>query len=751
MIAEVRRHPRHLVLFALVAGLLCGGWAPPAAAPVALAGMCLAGGRGLAVLAVVAVLGGALVAEARRTALATGALPAPLGESVRVRATLLEPLHERASGELVARVDVGGEPLLLKVRDRSLLSAASSPGDVLAVAGRVEDLDDYDAIQRRRGALAALEAEDVDAIGARRGGLLGTLDGVRRRAEAGLGEGVPQSEGALLAGMVLGRDDLIDTDTEEAFRASGLAHLLAVSGTNVLLLATLVLAAGALLGLPLRTRLAAALVLVALYVPLTGAGPSIQRAGVMGAAGLVAALAGRPSSRAYALGLAAAVTLTLNPSAAADAGWQLSFAAVVGLMVLARPLREHLVGRRVPAPLAEATAMTLAATVATAPLLAVHFSQVSLVSLPANLMAAPVIAPIMWLGMLASAAAQVDTALAAPFTALAAPLVGFVDLIAARAAALPHAVVAVELPGVLGAVVGYAALTAAWFAHRRVARGPRRAGLAAAVVILGVLAVTPAQGFPRPAPGETVVSFLDIGQGDATLIERDGQSVLFDTGPAGGPIVSRLREVGVERLDALVITHAQDDHEGAALPVVAGFRPRLIVDGGAGWPTPVQRALPAAAAAAGSRVMTAAAGDELRIGPLRLDVRWPSEAVAQLPPIGDPNGRAMVVHLRSGGFDLLLAADAETAVTGALDLDPVEALKVAHHGSDDPGLPAQLEQLRPLFAAIEVGDPNRYGHPTPATLAALEAVPHVYRTDRDGTVQLRVTATGMRVLTRPHD
>src|SRR4051794_6515487 len=131
-----------------------------------------------------------------------------------------------------------------------------------------------------------------------------------------------------------------------------------------MLLATLVLCVGAAVGAPLRSRLLASLVLIALYVPLTGAGPSIQRAGVMGAAGIVAALAGRPASRWYALGLAAAVTLALNPYAAADPGWQLSFAAVVGLLWLAAPVRDALRRRRVPGAAAEVAAMTVAASLA---------------------------------------------------------------------------------------------------------------------------------------------------------------------------------------------------------------------------------------------------------------------------------------------------------------------------------------------------------------------------------------------------
>jgi competence protein ComEC len=246
------------------------------------------------------------------------------------------------------------------------------------------------------------------------------------------------------------------------------------------------------------------------------------------------------------------------------------------------------------------------------------------------------------------------------------------------------------------------------------------------------------------------VSFLDVGQGDATLIQRGGRAILFDTGPPGGPIVARLREAGVRRLDALVITHAQADHEGMAVPVLDRFHPRLVVDGGAGWPTAVQRALPRAASAGGARVVTAAAGDRLRLGALRIAFLSPTAEAQRAPPTGDPNTRALVAHLRSGAFDLLLTADAESDVTGGLDLPRVEALKVAHHGSDDPGLEAELEQLEPAVAAIEVGRRNTYGHPTAATLATLRTVPRVYRTDRDGTVQLHVTAERMWVTKLHH-
>ena len=242
-----------------------------------------------------------------------------------------------------------------------------------------------------------------------------------------------------------------------------------------------------------------------------------------------------------------------------------------------------------------------------------------------------------------------------------------------------------------------------------------------------------------------MISFLDIGQGDATLIQRDGASILFDTGPPDGPIVRRLREAGVQRLDALVLTHAQLDHEGAALAVMRAFRPRLLLDGGAGWPTAVRRALPVAVRESRTRAVAARAGQSIALAGLRLDVLWPPRPPPGWRPEGDPNDRAMVTLVRSGSFELLLPADAESNVTAPLRLPRVEALKVAHHGSADAGLPALLERLRPAVAAIEVGRHNSYGHPTPSTLAALRTVPQVVRTDRDGTVRLRVTGTSMRL------
>ena len=150
---------------------------------------------------------------------------------------------------------------------------------------------------------------------------------------------MPEREAALARGFVLGEDEEIDAATKEDFRRAGLSHLLAVSGQNVTLLALLAMPLLGALGIPLRERLLWVLALIAVYVPVAGAGPSIQRAGVMGALGLLATLGGRRGSRLYALAVAAVVTLAIDPGIAADVGWQLSFAAVLGILLLAAPLR----------------------------------------------------------------------------------------------------------------------------------------------------------------------------------------------------------------------------------------------------------------------------------------------------------------------------------------------------------------------------------------------------------------------------
>jgi competence protein ComEC len=303
------------------------------------------------------------------------------------------------------------------------------------------------------------------------------------------------------------------------------------------------------------------------------------------------------------------------------------------------------------------------------------------------------------------------------------------------------------VPSPAALVAAYAALAILAVALLRGGR-PRRAAVVAvavAVAWLGTAACAQQRVADPPDPHDVVVSFLDIGQGDATLIQHGGATVLVDTGPPGSPLPEHLRAAGVRRIDLLVVTHAQADHDGGAASVLDRLPVGLLLDGADGAPTPLHRAMVAAAARRGVRRLAPDAGQSLRAGPFELRVLSPPREPPEAHAGEDPNQRAIVAHLRVGAFDLLLPADAESDVTAALELPPVEVLKVAHHGSADPGTPDLLARLHPRVAVIEVGRGNSYGHPAPATLAALRAVPAVYRTDRDGTVRLTVRDGRMTV------
>jgi competence protein ComEC len=244
------------------------------------------------------------------------------------------------------------------------------------------------------------------------------------------------------------------------------------------------------------------------------------------------------------------------------------------------------------------------------------------------------------------------------------------------------------------------------------------------------------------------VTFLDIGQGDATLIQERRNAVLVDTGPPDGGVVARLRHAGVRRLDLLVVTHAQADHDGGAAAVLRAMPVGLLLDGRDGVREPLGERMAAAARRRRVRTAAPAAGEVLRAGRIQLRVLSPQPEASEAHAGEDPNQRAIVAEARVGAFRMLLTADAESDVLSTLDLGPVDALKVSHHGSADPGLAAVLERLQPRVAAIEVGAHNTYGHPVAATLQTLRAAgAAVYRTDRDGSVRLEERAGDLRVAT----
>lgn len=734
---------RALLLGALACGLVAASLGPPLRQAIVLAaGMAAAPATGLrpraTMAAVLATLAGFGLGAIREQALAPAPVPAYLSGA---RATLLEaPRQERFGWR--ALVGVGRARLVAR-------GAGARPawavGDLLHVRGAVRPPKPGERWLSALRSSGVLDVAGARVVG-RRGGVAGALDAIRRRALAAIAAPLPPAEAALLQGMVLGDDAAMAPGQREQMRRTGLGHIVAASGSNVALLAGLVAGACGLAGLGRRSRLLAAGAAIVGYALLCGGGPSIVRATVMGVAALAAALASRPAARGQALLLAAVVTLAADPGSWRGPGWQLSFAAVAGIALLAGPLHARLSGFGWPAAVAEPVAMTVAATIATAPVAAAAFGSFSPASLPANVLAGPLVAPATWLGMVGAAAGQLDPGLAWPVIRIAGlPAAGIVAL-ARWLSSFPWAQVGARA----APVAGLSTLGAATLAGllKPALRRPAVVAAALALTVLGADRLARSGRGPGPPPGGgTRITFLDIGQGDATLFQSRGESLLVDAGPDGGPVVARLREAGVSRLGALLVTHAQADHLGGADRVIAEIGVGSVIDGRDGVPEPQGREMEAAARARDVPLVAPRAGDRLRVGDLTVRVLGPSG-----PPLagGDPNLRCVVLRVDGPGISMLLAGDAESGVLAPLHPGPVRVLKVSHHGSADPGLPALLRELRPELAVIEVGSSNPYGHPAPETLASLaESGARVMRTDRDGSVRVDAGPGALRVQAAP--
>jgi len=720
---------------------------------------------GMALIFISALIAGSIAGGERLAAIDAGATAAAMGSEIVVEGFTTAPIR---SSRGVTRVPVE------TTRGRLLVQTSSRTGPLPAgsgirASGTARPPPDWfrDELERD-GIRTVLLTDRIQQTGQRRRGVTGFVDSLRQRAEDALGRQMPEREAALARGFVLGQDEGIDDTTKRDFQASGLAHLLAVSGQNVVLLGLLAIPFLALAGVGPRGRILVIAALIVLYVPLAGAGPSIQRAAVMGLAGLAAVAASRPSSRVYAITLAVVVTLGIDPRATTDIGWQLSFAAVIGIFLLAAPLQARLTvltgsgGWR--SGLVAGVAVTAAATLATAPLMAFHFERISLTSLAANLLALPAVAPAMWLGMLSAGFGQLSPVLAVPFNLLNSILLAYIAQVANWLGQPSWAELEVPAGGPAKVAAAYVVIgmvcTAALhlvtpesIGHDRppeVIRRSRRIALASLLLLSLFMLLLPSlidgqrRELASPPAGGTRIEVLDIGQGDAILIRPDGEDpVLIDGGPPGGDIQGALDSAGVEQLSAVILTHADLDHSGGLYEVLETFPVgRFLFDG-------VPRDLLSLAAGSGAETGRLAEGDLLRIGSARLEVLWPPPRYAGMVPPEDPNTRSVTVRLEVDRFSMLLTGDGEAEAVPA-GFEPVDVLKVAHHGSDDAGLPALLDAAEPTLAINSSGAGNQYGHPTQQTTAALaEAGVPVERTDLRGTISVVTDGHGWWLETGP--
>lgn len=703
------------------------------------------------------------------------------------------------TGVVVADPDIRDRYTYLRVRAESLTTAdATRPvhgdvwvrtsrypyrtyGDRLEIVGRLETPPEEDFSYRqylaRQGIYSMMSRPRLTLLATDEGSrLLSLLYGLRRRAQATLAAILPEPEASLLTGILLGIESTLPDEVVDAFTRTGTIHIIVISGFNLTLVAGLLIRAGAQLW-GRRPALLSAFGGIALYTLFVGANPPVVRAALMVAVSLLAYGVGRPYAAGRALAAAAIVMTALNPGLLWSASFQLSFAATVGLIVLA-PLLEikfsdRLVGWLPPEAqaggnnlLRELLVASLAAQLTTLPIILYHFQRLSLVALVANALILPVQPYLMTLGGMATALGLLWLPLGRVAAWIPWLLAAYTVRVVEWTARPAWASVTVSFPGWL-LVVYYAALAAAvWWWRHRAEPGPRlRAAwqgaqqrgnaicLIASAALVAMLVWVAALSLPD---GRLHVFFLDVGQGDAILIQTPhGQQILVD----GGPEPSRLLAALGQRmpfwdrvLDLVVLTHPDSDHLAGLIPVLERYQVEAVLCGE--WPATSALVAQWHSLLASKEIKRLPAQPGTQITwdeATRLQVLYPPPV--WLPPTAaDDNNHSLVLRLTHGEVAFLLTGDIEAAAEAYLlsdgQLASAWVLKVSHHGAAESTSAAFLRQVQPRLAVISVGADNQHGHPAAETLQRLhEAGAQVLRTDHQGTIELITNGISLEIRT----
>jgi competence protein ComEC len=659
-----------------------------------------------------------------------------------------------------------------------------------------EDLGDPRPSAIRRGTLASGGTEDVRVV-ARAGGIRSLIDRfrahVRRRIEATF---VPEAA-PMARALVLGESDLDPADNQ-AFRASGLAHLLAVSGTHLVLVVAGAVSAcsailrrlGALSGRWDVGRISAAFgVLFAwAYADFAGGSGSARRAAAMLSFALGARAFGRRPDGPRAFGLSLMGASLADPLIAFDLSFLLSAAATAGLMVMQRPLAASLESwwarcaslfvfrrgeaaphtgasrtkpSRMLASITGAVATTLSATIGCAPLIAFLAPTLPLGGIPANLLAVP-------LGeLLALPLCLVHVVLGSfPLIERGDALVASGSLLVVRTIArVTEQISWLALPVPPPSAWQCAIL---WCGAAAMGWGPKRARLSTALVTGALLLLCEASLRQKGAPqGKLRVTVLDIGQGDASIVDLpDGRALLVDAGGmVGSPIDTGqavidpvLRARRRSSLAAVALSHPHPDHFGGIGSAIANIAVGEFWDSGQGEQEgagPVYAGLLRTFRARGVAVVRPAelCGEPRLFGGARIELLAP----CPMPkPFVNANDNSLVLRVSFGDRAALLVGDAEhEEEEGLLTKSPgslrADFLKVGHHGSRTSSSPAFLRAVGAKDVAISCGVRNRFGHPHPITLRHLEEVARIFRTDRDGSIRWETDGKTASVVTAGGD
>jgi competence protein ComEC len=586
---------------------------------------------------------------------------------------------------------------------------------------------------------------------------------VRRSLDAFVGVRNPVSA-AIVQAILIGDRSGLDPEVERRLQIAGTYHVVAISGGNIALLLAIVLGSLRLIWRSARGTSIVAMVAVCAYGWMAGGDPSVVRA--VGAACLYLALglAGHTASSIDVLLLVAAAMAALDPRSTVDVGAWLSFGATLGILLAAR----HVM-RRLPGPLPPAGrvardirtagvglfACTVAAEWSLLPISARVFGRVGVAGLAVNFVAIPAMAAAQIAGLATCALAPVWTGGAMGAGAVAAGAAHLLVESASLVDYAPWTTWRVPPGWIAWTLIFYTATLGVLILH---ARAWRRALAAALAVSTLMILWAPETGLARPRAPWLRLTAIDVGQGDALLLQfPTGEAMTIDSG--GGPgafdvgdrvVTPAVWALGERRLTWLAVTHDDGDHIGGAVSLTTTFQPREVWEGVPVVVHPGWQRWRATARSTGAVWRPLQTGDRLEVGPVTIEVRN--------PPLPDwerrrvRNDDSLVLLVRYGDVDLLLAgdvgADVEAGLLAGVAPGALRVLKVAHHGSRTSTSPALLAAFRPQIALVSAGRGNVFGHPAPAVLARLTAAgARVYRTDQDGAVIVETDGGEVRVRT----
>ncbi len=536
-----------------------------------------------------------------------------------------------------------------------------------------------------------------------------SLDRIRDGLRAASGTG---DSGALIPGMVLGDTSLQSATFKNEMRRSGLTHLVAVSGANFAIVSTFILYLMQFVFRKIPLRLGATAVFLIAFIALVRPSPSVLRAAAMAAVLLIAQGTHRGRDSLPALGFAIAAVVVADPWQVRDPGFALSVLATAGLLIAAPRLVEKF-SALMPKSLAIVIATPLAATLFCAPVIVAISGQLSLMSIVANVLAAPAVAPITIVGFVAGLISPISPPLSHLLLWFVKPLAAWVAWIAS---VISDYSVITFATGAKGFFIIAGVLALGYFLNRKV--------VVTALLIL--IAISWLLRFPG---SDWQVANCDVGQGDSMVVNLGNhRAIVIDTGPDPIAVDRCLHQLGIKKIELLILTHVHADHVGGVDGAISG---RTVV---AQWFGNVR---------AGTHATFAS--DR---GPVTVEVLWPQGQWAE-EQTSDPNNSSIAIVLRTPDYSLFAGGDMEPLTQAQIAplVGRVDIYKVCHHGSrfQDESF---TRALSPTISVISVGEGNSYGHPAPQTIQSLTRLgSRVLHTDLDGAIAIRANGSRFRIRT----